>query len=75
MVEAQIHAAYDGARIIYGRNKARPFVGSSDPAGHAMMHMFIVSLLTVLPSRPLRTIRLDPKTNSHTIDILRAPPY
>jgi hypothetical protein len=37
MFLAQTQAAYDGACMVYGRNKARSFLGSPDPAGHAFV--------------------------------------
>jgi hypothetical protein len=40
-----------------------------------VMHTFILSLPAVLFLILMHTIRLNPKTKSNTINILRAPPY
>ena len=39
-----------------------------------VMHLFRLSLPTVLPSTPLRTIHLNPKAKSNTINILPLAP-
>lgn len=39
-IKAQTQAAYDGACMVYGRNKARSFSGCPDPAVHAYVHSF-----------------------------------
>jgi hypothetical protein len=40
MVLAQTQAAYDGACIGFGRNKARSLLKNPDPAGHAFVSTF-----------------------------------
>jgi hypothetical protein len=40
MIQARTQAAYDGACIVYGRNEARSFLESPDPAGHAYVQTF-----------------------------------
>lgn len=40
MILAQTQAAYDGACMVYGRNQARSFLESPDPAGHAYVQTF-----------------------------------
>jgi hypothetical protein len=40
MILAQTQAAYDGACMVYGRNEARSFLESPDPAGHAFVSTF-----------------------------------
>jgi hypothetical protein len=40
MILAQTQAGYDGACIVYGRNEARSFLESPDPAGHAFISTF-----------------------------------
>jgi hypothetical protein len=40
MISAQTQAACDGACMVYGRNKARSFLGSPDPDGHAFVFTF-----------------------------------
>jgi hypothetical protein len=40
MIEAQTQAAYDGACMVHGRNEARSFLQSPDPAGHAFVSTF-----------------------------------
>ncbi|KAM3084732.1 hypothetical protein ACMFMG_003190 [Clarireedia jacksonii] len=40
MILAQTQAAYDGACMVYGRNKARSFLKDPDPAGHAFVSTF-----------------------------------
>ncbi|KAH6713402.1 hypothetical protein BKA61DRAFT_644320 [Leptodontidium sp. MPI-SDFR-AT-0119] len=40
MISAQTQAGYDGACMIYGRNEARSFLESPDPAGHAFISTF-----------------------------------
>jgi hypothetical protein len=47
MVEAQTQAAYDGATLVYGRNKARTFLGRPDPAGHSFVSTFTTDGTTV----------------------------
>ncbi len=41
MVLAKIQAAYDGAHMVYGRNKALESIGKSDDPGHAFVTTFI----------------------------------
>ncbi|PQE18245.1 heterokaryon incompatibility protein [Rutstroemia sp. NJR-2017a BBW] len=40
MILAQTQAAYDGACMVYGRNKARSFLKNPDPAGHTLVSTF-----------------------------------
>jgi len=40
MILAQTQAGYDGACMVYGRNEARSFLESPDPAGHAFISTF-----------------------------------
>jgi hypothetical protein len=40
MIQARTQAAYDGACMVYGRNEARSFLESPDPAGHAYVQTF-----------------------------------
>jgi hypothetical protein len=40
MILAQTQAGYDGACMVYGRNKACSFLESPDPAGHAFVSTF-----------------------------------
>jgi hypothetical protein len=40
MVQARTQAAYDGACMVYGRNRARSFLGKPDPAGEAYVQTF-----------------------------------
>lgn len=40
MIVAQTQASYDGACMVYGRNRARSFLKSPDPAGHAFVSTF-----------------------------------
>ncbi len=40
MILAQTQAGYDGACMVYGRNKARLFLESPDPIGHAFVSTF-----------------------------------
>ncbi|KAJ8063114.1 hypothetical protein OCU04_008356 [Sclerotinia nivalis] len=40
MILAQTQAGYDGACMVYGRNEARSFLESPDPAGHAFVSTF-----------------------------------
>ncbi|KAL5322128.1 hypothetical protein ACEPPN_010097 [Leptodophora sp. 'Broadleaf-Isolate-01'] len=40
MISAQTQAGYDGACMVYGRNEARSFLESPDPAGHAFISTF-----------------------------------
>lgn len=47
MILAQTQAAYDGACMVYGRNEARSFLGSSDPASHAFVSAFTTDGLTL----------------------------
>jgi hypothetical protein len=40
MILAETQAAYDGACMVHGRNKARSFLKSPDPPGHAFVSTF-----------------------------------
>ncbi|KAM3065598.1 hypothetical protein ACMFMG_011308 [Clarireedia jacksonii] len=40
MVLAQTQAAYDGACMVYGRNRARSLLKSPNPASHAFVSTF-----------------------------------
>ena len=40
VILVQAQATYDGACMVYGRNKAHSFIGSPDPNGHAYVHTF-----------------------------------
>ena len=40
MICAETQAAYDGACLVYGRNKARVYLGNPDPPGHAYVSSF-----------------------------------
>ena len=40
MLHAEAQAAYDGACMVYGRNKARSFFNSPDPSEHAYVQTF-----------------------------------
>jgi len=40
MTLAQTQAAYDDACMVYGKNKARSFLESLGPDGHAFIHAF-----------------------------------
>ncbi|KAG9233183.1 hypothetical protein BJ875DRAFT_54485 [Amylocarpus encephaloides] len=40
MIQARTQAAYDGACMVYGRNEARSFLESPDPAGHVYVQTF-----------------------------------
>ncbi len=40
MIQAQTQAAYNGACMVYGRQKARLYLESPDPAGHAYVQTF-----------------------------------
>jgi hypothetical protein len=40
MILAETQAAYDGACMVYGRNKARSFLNRPDPTGHAYVRTF-----------------------------------
>ncbi len=40
MVLAQTQASYDGACMVYGRNRALSFLNNPDPAGHASISTF-----------------------------------
>jgi hypothetical protein len=40
MIQARTQAAYDGACMVYGRNKARSFLNKPDPTGCAYVHTF-----------------------------------
>lgn len=72
MILVQAQAAYDGACMVYGRNKALSFLDSPDPTGHAFVSTFTT---TVLFSTLLRTIHLNLKANSTIINILSLAPY
>ncbi|KAL2022930.1 hypothetical protein VTK56DRAFT_4145 [Thermocarpiscus australiensis] len=40
MMEARTQSAYDGAALVYGRNRALEYLGDADPAGHAVVSTF-----------------------------------
>ncbi|KAH6619163.1 hypothetical protein B0J18DRAFT_467340 [Chaetomium sp. MPI-SDFR-AT-0129] len=40
MDEAELQARYDGAALVYARNKALAYLGKSDPPGHAAVTTF-----------------------------------
>ncbi|KAK0655506.1 hypothetical protein B0T16DRAFT_314721, partial [Cercophora newfieldiana] len=40
MREAELQSAYDGAAMVYARNKALAYMGKSDPPGHAAITTF-----------------------------------
>jgi hypothetical protein len=40
LTQAETQAAYDGACLVYGRNKALAYLGKSDPPGHASVFTF-----------------------------------
>lgn len=47
MTLAQTQAGYDGASMVYGRNKARSFLGSADSTDHAFVSSFTTDGTTV----------------------------
>lgn len=47
MILAQTQAAYDGAAMVYGRNKARSFLESPDLDGHAFVSTFTTDSTTL----------------------------
>lgn len=47
MKHAQAQAAYDGACLAYGRNKARLFLENPDPAGYAYVQTFTIDGTTL----------------------------
>ena len=47
MVTARNQAAYAGASLVYGRNKARTSIGKPDPAGHSYVSSFTTDGTTV----------------------------
>jgi hypothetical protein len=47
MIQARTQAAYDGACMVYGRNKARSFLESPDPADHAYIQTFTIDGTTL----------------------------
>jgi hypothetical protein len=47
MILAQHQAAYDGASMVFARNKARSFLGSPDPTGHAFISTFTIDSATI----------------------------
>lgn len=47
MILAQHQTAYDGAFMVFARNKARSFLGSPDPSGHAFISTFTIDSATI----------------------------
>jgi hypothetical protein len=46
-IEARTQSAYDGAALVYGRNRALEYLGGADPPGHAVISTFTTDGTTI----------------------------